>query len=69
MTKTQKSMYICVFWKIRIKRQFKTPRGAPKRLFHHILILFLSPDGKRFTIKAFPEVILVSLMLRTHTVP
>ena len=44
----------------RNKRQFKTPRGAPK--FFHLLM------EKRSTIKAIPEVSLVSLMLRKHTV-
>ena len=50
-----------------VKRQVGTPWRVLRRFLSSFLDSFSLPNGKRSTIKTFPELNLVSLILRAHT--
>ena len=60
-----KNVYMCL-WRLRVTKQVKTQRGGE---FVRYFDSFSPPSGKRSTIKAFPEVSLVSLTLRARKIP
>ena len=62
----QKTTYMSHLWR-KGKRQVKTPRAVAKEGAFVIFDSFLFPNTKTLTIKAFLEVILVSLTLRAPT--
>ena len=57
-------MHICVFPKLKVKRQIKTLQGAPKEGSFLYFDYFSSPNANKSAIKAFCEVSLVSLTLK-----
>ena len=61
-------MDICIFQRLRVKRQvqilWEASSGSPKEVFLSCFDSFSPLDAKRSTIKAFPEVSVVSLTLR-----
>ena len=54
--------------RLSIKRQVKTSRGIPKRVFWSYFDSISFSNAKRLIIKAFLEVNLVPLILRVRTV-
>ena len=56
-------------WRIRVKRQVKTPKLQKSVLFTNFDFFHVHPPNtKRSTVKAFPEVSLVSITVRSQPV-